>query len=256
MKRADVLLVERNLAPSRTKAQELIATGQVEYFGRGHWRLVSGASLKLGLGTELRLIDATLLKYVSRSGLKLEKALEHLNLSVAGLTALDMGQSTGGFTDCLLQHGVERVLGIDVGHGQVAERLLKEPRVTVLEGVHGRDLPCNDHFLELHWPKFDLVVMDVSFISMTDLLPAIAQVIRPSGKLLSLVKPQFELDAKSLNKKGVVKDPSHYFLVKDKILGMCGQMGFVVQDYFDSELPGRDGNREFFVYGEYQSESE
>lgn len=250
MDRLDLLLVNKSLAPSRTKAKELIESGAVEIHTQSGWISAKSASQKVEPTTEIRVTDPTLLKYVSRAGLKLQSALEHLQLDVADLDVIDMGLSTGGFTDCLIQHGAKYVVGVDVGKDQVSPQLRQSSKLTVLEELNGRNLLKEERFRELKVQEFDLAVMDVSFISMTLLLDTIRQVLKQDGRLLSLVKPQFELQAGDLNKKGLVKDKSSFERVREKIITSCGQNGFDVKNYFESGFPGRDGNREFFVFAE------
>ncbi|HMT84504.1 MAG TPA: SAM-dependent methyltransferase, partial [Ottowia sp.] len=198
--RADQLLVERGLAASRSQAQRLIASG-ARWWAPDGWRVLAKSD-DLPPGAQIELQDAAEARYVSRGGLKLEGALATAGVAVAGRRCLDVGQSTGGFTDCLLQHGAARVVGVDVGHGQLHPRLRADPRVQALEGVNARHLDASLLIAAgagqtvargLFDADFDLIVGDLSFISLTLVLPALAALLAPAGELLLLVKPQFEL---------------------------------------------------------------
>ena len=241
--RADQLLVQRGLAPTRSAAQRLIAGGAVRWLGPAGWALPRKAGDELPEGCELELTDDAELRFVSRGGLKLEGALVHTGIEIAGRTCLDVGQSTGGFTDVLLQRGAARVVGIDVGHGQLHPRLRDDPRVRALEGVNARHVDGQ----ALGESGFDLVVGDLSFISLTLVLPALAPLLAPRGTLLMLVKPQFELQPQDIGKGGLVKDAASYARVEARIGSACADAGLVVHDYFESPIAGGDGNREFFV---------
>lgn len=241
--RADQLLVSRGLAPSRSAAQRLIERGAVQWRGPQGWTVPRKAGDELPAQAELQLTDDAELRWASRAGLKLEGALGHTGLDVAGRHCLDVGQSTGGFTDLLLARGAATVTGVDVGHGQLLQRLRDDPRVTVLEGVNARHLQPG----QLPRPRFDLVVGDLSFISLTLVLPALAPLVGPQGELLMLVKPQFELQPAQIGKGGLVKDAATYAQVRERIETACRDAGLVVHDWFDSPIAGGDGNREFFV---------
>jgi 23S rRNA (cytidine1920-2'-O)/16S rRNA (cytidine1409-2'-O)-methyltransferase len=243
MQRIDLLLVARGLAPSRTAAQALIEAGRVSADGRP----VNKASLKLDPEIPLDVIPDAADQYVSRGGLKLAGALAHTGLAVAGLTALDVGISTGGFTDCLLQAGARRVIGVEVGHDQLHPRLLADPRVVQFEGVNARHLTPELIAPALDAP-LDLVVGDVSFISLTLVLPALRAVLPLGGRLLFLVKPQFEVGPGNLGKGGIVKNEGLYPQVEARIKTAAQDCGFQVLDYLDSPIRGGDGNREFFLF--------
>src|SRR3954468_6681430 len=202
--RADQLLVERGLAASRSQAQRLIAAG-VRWFDGARWLDVAKNGDEIPPAAELELLDASESRYVSRGGLKLEGALRAAGLDVRGWKCLDVGQSTGGFTDCLLQHDVGRGTGVDVGHGQLHEKLRRDPRVVAIEKLNARELSA-----EQVGGDFDLVTGDLSFISLTLVLPALAPLLKPGGHLLMLAKPQFELQPGQVGKGGVVRDPSLY----------------------------------------------
>lgn len=251
--RADLLLVAKGFATSRNRAQELIATGRVFVVANGRRQNVKKPSLHLD-GHELFEIvpDPEALHYVSRGGLKMRGALDRLALTVENATVLDIGISTGGFTDCLLRAGARSVVGVDVGHGQLAPPLEKDPRLKLLEGVNARDLskpPFVEPILKLNGgQKFDLIVADVSFISLTLVLPEMISYLKESASILALVKPQFEVGREGLGKNGIVKDSSLYPGVEKKIRAAAQAAGLLVEDYFESSVTGFDGNREFFLY--------
>ncbi|MDB5896688.1 MAG: hypothetical protein JWP41_290, partial [Ramlibacter sp.] len=167
---------------------------------------------------------------------------------VAGWTCLDVGQSTGGFTDCLLQHGAARVTGIDVGHGQLHDKLRHDPRVTVLEKINARDLSAQQVGRD-----FDLVTGDLSFISLTLVLPALVPLLKPGGQLLMLAKPQFELQPGQIGKGGVVRDAGLYAQVEQRLRGCCTEVGLEVAGWHASPITGGDGNREFFLHATTRS---
>ena len=194
------------------------------------------------------MLDDAETRWVSRAGLKLEGALSQSpDLSVAGLTCLDVGQSTGGFTDVLLSRGAARIIGVDVGHGQVHPKLRTHDQVVVLEGLNARHLTPGD--LGDHLPEggFPLIVGDLSFISLTLVLPALRALLAPGGQCLMLVKPQFELQPAQIGKGGLVKDAASYADVEQRIRQACAELDLSVLAYFDSAIAGGDGNREFFV---------
>ncbi|MFN3593422.1 MAG: TlyA family RNA methyltransferase [Thiobacillaceae bacterium] len=250
--RADQLLARRGLAPSRTAAQRLIEAGRVRFEQAGRdgrvWQTVTKASLDLPEDTPLDLLPGSDDRFVSRGGQKLAGALAHTGLAVAGLTCLDVGQSTGGFTDCLVQAGAARVVGVDVGHGQLHPRLRADARVVCLEGVNARHLSA-----ELLGPNrpvegFDLIVADLSFISLTLILPRLPPLLAPAGHLLLLVKPQFELGPRARDKRGIVRDSRLYDTVKTQLHSACAANGLEPMDWFPSPITGADGNREFFLF--------
>lgn len=247
MTRADELLVQHGLAPSRSAAQRLIRRGAVRWLSADGWVTPTKAGDDLPPGCQMEIADDAELRYVSRGGLKLEAALGHTGFAVRGMTCLDVGQSTGGFTDVLLQRGAASVVGIDVGHGQLHARLRSDPRVRALEGINARYLRPEQLGEALPAGGFDLIVGDLSFISLTLVLPALAPLLGARGELLMLVKPQFELQPADIGKGGLVKDSSAYARVEARLREGCGQAGLTVLDYFDSAIAGGDGNREFFV---------
>jgi len=239
--RADLLLVSRGLAPSRSAAQRLIDRGAVRWRAASGWALPRKAGDELPEGCEIEVIDDAELRWVSRAGLKLDAALAHAGIAVQGLDCLDVGQSTGGFTDVLLARGAARVVGVDVGHGQLHPRLRADARVTALEGVNARSLAPG----MLPLPRYGLVVADLSFISLTLVLPALAAL--ASRDLLLLVKPQFELQPADIGRGGLVTDPAAHARVEQRIRTACADAGLAVIDYFPSAIAGGDGNREFFI---------
>ena len=240
--RADRLLVERGMAPTRSAAQRLIATGAVRWLAPAGWKVPSKSGEDVPSGADVEVTDDAELRFVSRGGLKLDGALAHLGLDVAGMTCLDVGQSTGGFTDVLLQRGAAHVVGVDVGHGQLHPRLAADARVTGLEGVNARHLELG----QLPFARFDLVVGDLSFISLALVLPALVSL--AGGTLLLLVKPQFELQPVDIGADGQVKSASAYGHVERKLRKACERCGLEVLAWFDSATPGGEGAREFFLH--------
>lgn len=246
--RIDQLLVQRGLAPTRSAAQRLIERGAVRWLAPHGWQVPRKAGDDLPEGCALELVDDAELRYVSRGGLKLEGALRHTAVPVAGRRCLDVGQSTGGFTDVLLQQGAAQVVGVDVGHGQLHQRLRQDARVVAYEGINAKDL-AGSVFGERHQgERFGLVVGDLSFISLTRVLPWLAPWLAPDGDALLLVKPQFEVGQAYVGKGGLVKDADQLRGVEARIRTACAEVGWQVQDYFDSPITGGDGNREFFVW--------
>ena len=240
--RADQLLVERGLAASRSQAQRLIASG-VRWFDGAAWKPVAKNGDVLPPAAQLELLDTAEARYVSRGGLKLEGALRAAGLDVRGWRCLDVGQSTGGFTDCLLQQGAARVTGVDVGHGQLHEKLRSDPRVVAIEKLNARELGADQV-----GGDFDLGTGDLSFISLTLVLPALAPLLKPQGHLLMLAKPQFELQPGQVGKGGVVRDPALYAQVEQRLRAACAALGLPVRGWYDSPIAGGDGNREFFLH--------
>jgi len=246
--RLDKLLVKRGLAPSRERAQALILAGKVlvndQKIEKSGAPVDSEANLRL-LGDDL--------KYVGRGGLKLEKALEYWKINVAGLTCLDVGASTGGFTDCLLQHGAAHLIAIDTGYGQMDFRLRQDSRVRLLEKTNARYLTREAIGQDVHF-----IVMDVSFISATLVLPAVIQSAFPQHEdrrrdrqLVVLVKPQFEAGRAEVGKGGVVRDESAQLAAVDKVRQCLMQLGVQHVDSIDSPILGAEGNREFLLYAKF-----
>ncbi len=327
--RADVFLVEGGHAATRSQAQRLIAAGvQWRLAPTLPWNKVAKNGDDIPDCAELQLLDAAEAKYLSRGGLKLEGALAATGVQVAGLRCLDVGQSTGGFTDCLLQAGAAQVIGVDVGQGQLHERLRADPRVIGVEGLNARHLTpealqdaCEEALcerVEAHpednetapeapyaWmrngglidddyddsadakeheieafkseraakareraegklatvrkrlagreadditPVFDLITGDLSFISLTLVLPALVPLLKAGGELLMLVKPQFELQPGQVGKGGIVRDASLFPQVEQRLREACAQAGLQVLGWHDSAIAGGDGNREFFIH--------
>ena len=247
--RADQLLVERGLAASRSQAVRLIAGG-LRWRDAGTsdaWRSVVKNKDDVPESAELELADAAEARYVSRGGLKLEGALAESGIDPSGKLCLDVGQSTGGFTDCLLQRGAAKVVGVDVGHGQLHARLREDERVVAIEGVNARALSPDD-LEEEGESRFDLIVGDLSFISLTLVLPAVVEFLADDGRLLMLVKPQFELQPGQVGKGGIVRDESMYAVVEKRLHDACEALGLRVLQWFDSPIAGGDGNREFFIH--------
>jgi len=240
--RADQLLVERGLAASRSQAQRLIASG-VRWLGPGGWKPIAKNGDELPAQAAIELLDNAETRYVSRGGLKLEGALRSSGVDPAGKSCLDVGQSTGGFTDCLLQHGAARVIGVDVGHGQLHDKLRNDPRVLAIEKLNARELTP-----QRVGRDFDLIVGDLSFISLTLVLPALAPLLKPGGELLLLVKPQFELQPGQIGKRGIVSDAKLYEAVEQRVRDACIASALQVCGWHDSPILGGDGNREFFVH--------
>ncbi len=242
--RADQLLVERGLAPSRTAARALIEAGRV------HWEqgMVSRPAQPLPASARLHVTPDAADRFVSRAGLKLAGALARSGVQVGGRRCLDIGQSTGGFTDCLLQAGAASVVGVEVGHGQLHPRLAADARCVTLEGVNARTL--NAASLGVHFPPggFDLLVCDASFISLGLLLPRWPALLASTGEVLALVKPQFEVGPSGVGKGGIVRDAAQYAVVETRIRAAAAEAGLQVLDWFESPISGSDGNREFFIH--------
>ena len=245
--RADQLLVDRGLAASRSQAQRLIASGVEWRLGTKPWQRVAKNGDELPLPCEVRLLDSAEARYVSRGGLKLEGALLSSGLTAHGLRCLDVGQSTGGFTDCLLQQGAAQVVGLDVGHGQLHPRLRDDARVVCVERINARELEANDARVPDAQQGFDLVVGDLSFISLTLVLPALLPLLKSGGALLMLVKPQFELQPSDIGKGGLVKDVASYVQVEARLREACAALKLDVLGYWSSAIAGGDGNQEFWI---------
>jgi 23S rRNA (cytidine1920-2'-O)/16S rRNA (cytidine1409-2'-O)-methyltransferase len=238
--RIDKLLVDRGLAESRTKAQALVMAGVVLV----DEQRVNKPSDAVGRNAEIRIKggDDPTSRYVGRGGLKLEAALRDFQIDVAGFNCLDVGASTGGFTDCLLQHGAEKVTAVDVGHNQIDWRLRTDARVDVREGINARYLKPDD------FPKkFDLAVMDVSFISATKILPAIVPLLKKDARLITLIKPQFEVGRGEVGKGGIVRDSQKHARVIDEVNRAAEELGLRVTNVIESPIHGADGNLEFLA---------
>ena len=307
--RADLFLVDHGFATTRSQAQRLIACGvQWRVEEALAWKRVAKNGDEIPDGDELQVLDNTEARYISRGGLKLEGALKSTGLDVSGLRCLDVGQSTGGFTDCLLQKGASQVVGVDVGHGQLHPTMRVDPRVVCIEGVNARSLTADD--LAEHYrralqitqdgdepqrprsvrhdeddyadgadeartaddfdegvegadekggagdeagegqfnPQFDFLTGDLSFISLTLVLPAVARLLKADGHLLMLVKPQFELQPGQIGKGGIVREPALFAFVEKRLRDTCASLGLEVIAWLDSPIAGGDGNREFFIH--------
>ena len=247
--RVDKMLVERGLAPTRTRAQALVMAGRV----LAGERRVEKPSETLPPDAPLRVRggDDPAARYVGRGGLKLERALKEFQIDPRGMTCIDVGASTGGFTDCLLQHGAVRVVALDVGHNQIDYSLRTDPRVEVREGVNARHLTPAE-FAE----RFDLAVMDVSFISATKVLPAVVPLLKEGGRVVVLIKPQFEVGKGEVGKGGVVRDPAQHARVVEEVNAAARALGLQVRGVTDSPITGADGNREFLALYENRPTTE
>ncbi len=234
--RLDQLLVGRGFFPSREQARRAILAGKVSVDTR-----VADKPSEL-LDEQTAITMKATRKYVGRGGLKLESALDHFDIHLRGKTAMDIGASTGGFTDCMLQRGVEKVYAVDVGYGQLDWKLRNDPRVIVLEKINARFL-TRDQIQEL----VDICVIDVSFISLTLILPNALALLKPEGMILALIKPQFELQRSDIGKGGIVRDPRLHQKAQDKIIAFVGDLGHVVAGIAPAGIKGADGNQEFFA---------
>lgn len=236
--RIDKLLVDQGLADSRTKAQALVMAGVVLV----DEQRVNKPSEKFPITARLRIKEGAESRFVSRGGLKLEAALREFSIDVKGLTCLDVGASTGGFTDCLLQHGAQKVVAIDVGHNQMDWRLRNDPRVELREGINARHLTPSDFDR-----KFDLATIDVAFISATKILPAIVPLLTDGGRVVTLIKPQFEVGKGEVGKGGIVRDPGQHQRVIDEVNSSAEALGLKVGGVIESPIRGADGNVEFLA---------
>ena len=234
--RLDQLLVRKGLFASREQARRAIMAGDVMIGTR-----IVGKPSEL-VDEQAAIIVKPKRKYVGRGALKLEAALDHFNIDVQAKTALDIGASTGGFTDCMLQRGANKVYAVDVGHGQLDWKLRNDPRVIVLEKVNARFL-SREHVPEL----VDVCVIDVSFISLTLILPSAFNLISSTGVILALIKPQFELQRADVGKGGIVRDQALHQNAQDKIVSFVTHLGHVVTGIVPSAIKGADGNQEFFA---------
>jgi 23S rRNA (cytidine1920-2'-O)/16S rRNA (cytidine1409-2'-O)-methyltransferase len=250
--RLDKLLLDRGLVPSRERAQALVLAGKVLVNGQK----VEKSGATVDASSEIRLLGDDL-KYVSRGGLKLERALQHWDIDVHDRVCVDVGASTGGFTDCLLQHGASRVIAIDTGHGQIAFQLRQDPRVRLLEKTNARYLRR-----EQLGEVVDFIAMDVSFISATLVLPAVISAAFPKNKnepsgtragreLVVLVKPQFEVGRDLVGKGGIVRDAAAQQQAVEKIRAAVQALGSSSIDVIESPILGAEGNREFLLYARF-----
>jgi len=236
-KRLDILLVEKGFAPTRHKAQALIMSGEILIVDK----TADKAGSMFEESVEIR-IRGNRSRYVSRGGDKLEGALKKFELSVDGLTVLDTGASTGGFTDCLLQNGASNVYAVDVGYGQIDMKLRNDPRVKIYEKINIKEIP--EDFFGMH---FDLITVDVSFISLLKVFPALYALLAPHGAILALVKPQFEAGRDRIGKGGVVRDPVIHENIVNEVIDGAEKLSLYAEKATFSSLPGPKGNIEFFV---------
>jgi 23S rRNA (cytidine1920-2'-O)/16S rRNA (cytidine1409-2'-O)-methyltransferase len=236
--RLDCLLVERGLAETRQRAQAMILAGHVLV----NEQKVEKCGAAVAPSARLRILEATL-PYVSRGGVKLQAALAHFGVEVQGKVCLDVGASTGGFTDCLLQHGAAQVFAVDVGTNQLAWKLRRDARVVALEKTNARRL----EFAQIG-RRVERLTMDVSFISATLILPALAPLLEPGAEALILVKPQFELSHNQVGHGGIVRDTALHREAVERVASKLRELGFLELDSVESALPGASGNREYFLH--------
>ena len=257
LQRLDALLVAQGRVESRTRARQLIEAGRVS--------CDEGVIVKPGHllpeSARLTVAEDEQGRFVSRGALKLAAALEQSGLDVRGATCLDIGQSTGGFTDCLLQAGAARVVGVEVGHGQLHPRLRENPRCITLEGINARHLVAADLGPNMPPQGFDLIVCDTSFISLTLLMPQWPALLAPSGQIVALVKPQFEVGPEGIGKGGVVRDEALYETVERTIRLAAQELGLAVRGWYESPLKGGgvgniEGNREFLIWMQHQHDDQ
>jgi 23S rRNA (cytidine1920-2'-O)/16S rRNA (cytidine1409-2'-O)-methyltransferase len=236
--RLDRLLAERGLVESRERGHALILAGQVLVNGQKQDK----AGALVPEDAEIRILGEVL-PYVSRGGLKLEAALKEFNVSVDGKTAVDVGASTGGFTDCLLQHGAKKVFAVDVGYGQMAWKLRQDPRVVVIERVNVRDIAQS-----LIPEPIDIVVIDVSFISLEKVIPPVLKFLKPGSEIIGLIKPQFEVGREQVGKGGIVRDEAARSAAVNRVTEFIRGLGLDVKGVVPSPITGQDGNVEYLIY--------
>lgn len=237
--RLDILLTQRQLASSREKAQAIIMAGNVLV----NEQKVTKPGTSVPSDALLRLLGETC-KYVSRGGLKLEGALQTFQVSPQNRFCLDIGASTGGFTDCLLQHGATHVIALDVGHNQLDWKIRSDKRVTVIEKYNFRNAKPEDFGQK----QITLATIDVSFISLDKILPALLPILAENGEVVSLVKPQFEAEREQVGKGGIIKDPAVHNQVRTKVRNIAQALGFTILGECLSPIQGTDGNTEFFIH--------
>ncbi len=236
--RIDLLLVERTMAESRERAQAMIFAGKVLVNGQK----VDKAGALVPDNSDIRILGKKL-QFVGRGGVKLDHALREFHIAVEDKTALDIGASTGGFTDCLLQHGCKKVYAVDVGYGQLAWKLRQDPRVVVIERTNIREMTAA--FLP---EKVDIAVMDVSFISLEKVIPSLLKFLMPASDLVALIKPQFEVGKEKVGKGGIVRDEAARTAAVERIKKFVQDLGFEVKGVIPSPILGQDGNVEFLLY--------
>ncbi|MFO7273566.1 MAG: TlyA family RNA methyltransferase [Bacillota bacterium] len=234
--RLDVALVTRGHFPSRERAQEAIAAGMVRVNGQ----VATKPARKVGPQDRIE-VTGDPIGYVGRGGLKLQGALDRFGIDPAGRVCLDVGASTGGFTDCLLRRGARRVYAVDVGRDQLHPRLRADPRVVVMEETDIRAVGALPEPVEL-------AAVDVSFISLTLVLPAVVRLLAPSGQIVALIKPQFEVGPAGVGKGGIVRDPAQHRLAVDRVLRCAGELGLQCRQVIESPIRGTEGNREFLAW--------
>lgn len=246
--RIDKLLVERGLAESRTKAQAMVMAGVVLVNGQR----VEKPSDQFVPDVPIRIkhADDPTSRYVGRGGLKLEAALREFEIDVRGLVCLDVGASTGGFTDCLLQNGAAKVFAIDVGHNQIDWRLRNDPRVEVREGVNARYLKPDDFPV-----SFELVVIDVSFISLIKIFPSVVPLLKPGASMVVLIKPQFEVGRGEVGSGGVVRDPEKRLNAMKNVNEFAASLGLRTEKTIESPITGAEGNVEYLAHYSYHPAS-
>ncbi|HAN10212.1 MAG TPA: TlyA family rRNA (cytidine-2'-O)-methyltransferase [Clostridiales bacterium] len=237
MKRIDVLLVEKEFTKSRAQAQVYIKNGQVYIDGKN----IDKSSIQVDESANIE-IRGELQKYVSRGGYKLEEAINKFNIDLKGKVCMDVGASTGGFTDCMLQNGASKVYAIDVGHSQLDPKLALDSRVVSIEKTNIKDV--NKEKLE----RIDFICIDVSFISLTNIMEYIKNLTENSGEIVALIKPQFEVGRGNLNKKGIVKDEKTRKKTVDKIIEYMVKSNMFVKGVIESPIKGSDGNIEYLMY--------
>jgi 23S rRNA (cytidine1920-2'-O)/16S rRNA (cytidine1409-2'-O)-methyltransferase len=239
--RLDTLLVERGLVSSRERARALILAGDVRIDGR----VAAKAGMAVPFDAEITLASPDH-PYVGRGGIKLAHALDAFGIDVTGRTGLDIGASTGGFTDALLQRGAARVVALDVGHGQLDWNIRRDPRVIVMERVNARTLTPDD--LPAGTRTFGIITIDVSFISLRHILPVVPPLLGPAGDVICLVKPQFESKREEVGKGGVVRDPSVHARVVEEVTAAANALGLSRAGFVESPITGVEGNREFLLH--------
>ncbi len=239
--RLDRIIVKKGLAPSRQRAQALIMAGKVFVNNK----LVDKAGTLFSMDDEITLKGQDI-KYVSRGGLKLEKALQALDVTITGFVCLDVGASTGGFTDCLLKHGAHRVFAVDVGYGQLSWTLRQDPRVVVIERTNIRTMPA-----EALPQLVDLITIDVSFISLKLVVPAVLKFMKKDARILALIKPQFEVGKDNVGKGGIVRDPALHAEVIQNCSDFFTKTGLLCEFVIPSPILGPKGNKEFIIALKY-----
>jgi 23S rRNA (cytidine1920-2'-O)/16S rRNA (cytidine1409-2'-O)-methyltransferase len=235
-KRLDVLVAEQYPQLSRMHIQSLIMQGKVHVEGQ----VVTKPGLSFNSEVSLQ-VDVSVPRFVSRAGFKLEAALADFNISVRDKVILDAGISTGGFTDCLLQAGAHRVYGIDVGYGQVHEKVANDPRVVVMERTNLRHLESLPE-------QIDIATLDLSFISVSKVLSAVKNLLKPGALLIVLIKPQFELEKHQIGRGGIVREAEHHQRAIEKVKEAAASAGFIFKDIIESPITGTDGNKEFLAW--------